>query len=184
MLVDAEHAFDAAYSKALDVDVENLIARQPDNGEMALEIANRLCRSGTIDLICVDSVSTLTPRAKNRGCKIGIYYENPKVTSGGIALKLFVSLRLEIRPIGKDKFVNGDENIRLWMRVKMQKGKVFKPYKQAEFEIIFGEGVSKSGCISTCAEMIDIVAKKGSWYSYGDQRLDQGRDIEREPSLV
>ncbi|GMH24221.1 hypothetical protein Nepgr_026064 [Nepenthes gracilis] len=215
MLVDAEHAFDAAYSKALGVDVENLIVCQPDNGEMALEIADRLCRSGAIDLICVDSVSALTPRAEiegeigmqqmglqarlmsqalrkmsgnasKAGCtliflnqiryKIGVYYGNPEVTSGGIALKFFASLRLEIRPIGKVKSVNGDEDIGLRVRVRVQKSKVSRPYKQAEFEIIFGEGVSKPGCILTCAEMMDVVAKKGSWYSYGDQRLGQGRD--------
>ncbi|XP_040986601.1 DNA repair protein recA homolog 1, chloroplastic isoform X2 [Juglans microcarpa x Juglans regia] len=213
MLVDAEHAFDPAYSKALGVDVENLIVCQPDHGEMALE--NRMCRSGAIDLICVDSVSALTPRAEiegeigmqqmglqarlmsqalrkmsgnasKAGCtliflnqirhKIGVYYGNPEVTSGGIALKFFASLRLEIRPTGKIKSVKGDEEIGLRVRVRVQKSKVSRPYKQAEFEIIFGEGVGKSGCILDCAEMMDIVVKKGSWYSYGDHRLGQGRD--------
>ncbi|XP_040986600.1 DNA repair protein recA homolog 1, chloroplastic isoform X1 [Juglans microcarpa x Juglans regia] len=215
MLVDAEHAFDPAYSKALGVDVENLIVCQPDHGEMALEIADRMCRSGAIDLICVDSVSALTPRAEiegeigmqqmglqarlmsqalrkmsgnasKAGCtliflnqirhKIGVYYGNPEVTSGGIALKFFASLRLEIRPTGKIKSVKGDEEIGLRVRVRVQKSKVSRPYKQAEFEIIFGEGVGKSGCILDCAEMMDIVVKKGSWYSYGDHRLGQGRD--------
>ncbi|KAL8142287.1 hypothetical protein V2J09_015319 [Rumex salicifolius] len=215
MLVDAEHAFDAAYSKALGVDVENLIVCQPDNGEMALEIADRMCRSGAIDLICVDSVSALTPRAEiegeigmqqmglqarlmsqalrkmsgnasKAGCtliflnqirhKIGVYYGNPEVTSGGIALKFFASLRLEIRPTGKVKSAKGDEDIGLRVRVRVQKSKVSRPYKQAEFEIIFGEGVSKLGCILDCGEMMDVVLKKGSWYSYGDQRLGQGRD--------
>uniref|UniRef100_A0A7C9AV41 Uncharacterized protein n=1 Tax=Opuntia streptacantha TaxID=393608 RepID=A0A7C9AV41_OPUST len=215
MLVDAEHAFDAAYSKALGVDVENLIVCQPDNGEMALEIADRMCRSGAVDLICIDSVSALTPRAEiegeigmqqiglqarlmsqalrkmsgnasKAGCtllflnqiryKIGVYYGNPEVTSGGIALKFFASLRLEIRQIGKIKSAKGDEDIGLRVRVRVQKSKVSRPYKQAEFEIIFGEGVSKLGCILDCAEMLDVVAKKGSWYSYGDQRLGQGRD--------
>ncbi|XP_021741976.1 DNA repair protein recA homolog 1, chloroplastic [Chenopodium quinoa] len=215
MLVDAEHAFDAAYSKSLGVDVENLIVCQPDNGEMALEIADRMCRSGAIDLICIDSVSALTPRAEiegeigmqqmglqarlmsqalrkmsgnasKAGCtliflnqirhKIGVYYGNPEVTSGGIALKFFASLRLEIRSIGKVKSVKGDEDIGLRVRVRVQKSKVSRPYKQAEFEIIFGEGVSKLGCILDCAEILDVVAKKGSWYSYRDQRLGQGRD--------
>ncbi|KAK8622532.1 hypothetical protein V6N13_117442 [Hibiscus sabdariffa] len=215
MLVDAEHAFDPAYSKALGVDVENLIVCQPDNGEMALEIADRMCRSGAVDLICVDSVSALTPRAEiegeigmqqmglqarlmsqalrkmsgnasKAGCtliflnqiryKIGVYYGNPEVTSGGIALKFFASVRLEIRPTGKIKSVKGDEDIGLRVRVRVQKSKVSRPYKQAEFEIIFGEGVSKLGCILDCAEMMDVVAKKGSWYSYGDHRLGQGRD--------
>ncbi|CAK9157790.1 unnamed protein product [Ilex paraguariensis] len=215
MLVDAEHAFDPAYSKALGVDVENLIVCQPDNGEMALEIADRMCRSGAVDLICVDSVSALTPRAEiegeigmqqiglqarlmsqalrkmsgnasKAGCtliflnqiryKIGVYYGNPEVTSGGIALKFFASVRLEIRPIGKIKSVKGDEDIGLRVRVRVQKSKVSRPYKQAEFEIIFGEGVSKLGCILDCAEIMGVVLKKGSWYSYGDHRLGQGRD--------
>ncbi|KAI8553121.1 hypothetical protein RHMOL_Rhmol06G0319900 [Rhododendron molle] len=213
MLVDAEHAFDPAYSKALGVDVENLIVCQPDNGEMALEIADRMCRSGAIDLICVDSVSALTPRAEiegeigmpqmglqarlmsqalrkmsgnasKAGCtliflnqirhKIGVFYGNPEVTSGGIALKFFASVRLEIRATGKIK--KGDEDIGLKVRVRVQKSKVSRPYKQAEMEIVFGEGVSKLGCILDCAEMMDVVLKKGSWYSYGDHRLGQGRD--------
>ncbi|KAH1210239.1 DNA repair protein recA 1, chloroplastic [Glycine soja] len=213
MLVDAEHAFDPAYSKALGVDVENLIVCQPDHGEMALE--NRMCRSGAIDLICVDSVSALTPRAEiegeigmqqiglqarlmsqalrkmsgnasKAGCtliflnqiryKIGVYYGNPEVTSGGIALKFFASLRLEVRPTGKIKSAKGDEEIGLKVRLRVQKSKVSRPYKIAEFEIIFGEGISKLGCILDCAEMTDIVSKKGSWYSYGDHRLGQGRD--------
>ncbi|KAI4320677.1 hypothetical protein MLD38_034131 [Melastoma candidum] len=215
MLVDAEHAFDPAYSKALGVDVENLIVCQPDNGEMALEIADRMCRSGAIDLICVDSVSALTPRAEiegeigmqqmglqarlmsqalrkmsgnasKAGCtliflnqiryKIGVYYGNPEVTSGGIALKFFASVRLEIRPTGKIKSAKGDEDIGLRVRVRVQKSKVSRPYKQAEFEIIFGEGVSKLGCVLDCAEALDVVVKKGSWYSYGDHRLGQGRE--------
>nr|XP_011469340.1 PREDICTED: DNA repair protein recA homolog 1, chloroplastic isoform X2 [Fragaria vesca subsp. vesca] len=213
MLVDAEHAFDPAYSKALGVDVENLIVCQPDHGEMALE--NRMCRSGAIDLICVDSVSALTPRAEiegeigmqqmglqarlmsqalrkmsgnasKAGCtliflnqiryKIGVYYGNPEVTSGGIALKFFASVRLEIRSTGKIKSVKGDEEIGVRVRVRVQKSKVSRPYKQAEFEIVFGEGVSKLGCILDCAEMMDVIVKKGSWYSYGDHRLGQGRD--------
>ncbi|KAL2943545.1 DNA repair protein recA-like protein 1 chloroplastic [Bienertia sinuspersici] len=244
MLVDAEHAFDAAYSKALGVDVENLIVCQPDNGEMALEIADRMCRSGAVDLICIDSVSALTPRAEiegeigmqqmglqarlmsqalrkmsgnasKAGCtliflnqirhKIGVYYGNPEVTSGGIALKFFASLRLEIRSIGKVKSVKGDEDVGLRVRVRVQKSKfvqglshcyggaavvvsdggvdvggrlevvtvVSRPYKQAEFEIIFGEGVSKLGCTLDCAEILDVVAKKGSWYSYKDKRCSQ-----------
>ncbi|KAK7257074.1 hypothetical protein RIF29_30780 [Crotalaria pallida] len=215
VLVDAEHAFDPAYSKALGVDVENLIVCQPDHGEMGLEIADRMCRSGAVDLICVDSVSALTPRAEiegeigmqqmglqarlmsqalrkmsgnasKAGCtliflnqiryKIGVYYGNPEVTSGGIALKFFASLRLEVRSIGKIKSAKGDEEIGLKVRARVQKSKVSRPYKTAEFEIIFGEGVSQLGCILDCAEMMDVVLKKGSWYSYGDHRLGQGRD--------
>ncbi|KAK1283869.1 hypothetical protein QJS10_CPB21g00992 [Acorus calamus] len=215
MLVDAEHAFDPAYSRALGVDIENLIVCQPDHGEMALETADRMCRSGAIDLIVVDSVSALTPRAEiegeigmqqmglqarlmsqalrkmsgnasKAGCtliflnqiryKIGVFYGNPEVTSGGIALKFFASLRLEIRSIGKIKSVKGDEDVGIKVRVRVQKSKVSRPYKQAEFEITFGEGVSKLGCILDCAEMMDIVVKKGSWYSYEEHRLGQGRD--------
>ncbi|OIW09765.1 hypothetical protein TanjilG_18680 [Lupinus angustifolius] len=162
VLVDAEHAFDPTYSKALGVDVENLIVCQPDHGEMGLEIADRMCRSGAVDLICVDSVSALTPRAEiegeigmqqmglqarlmsqalrkmsgnasKAGCtliflnqiryKIGVYYGNPEVTSGGIALKFFASLRLEVRSIGKIKSAKGDEEIGLKVRVRVQKSK-------------------------------------------------------------
>ncbi|CAN7085955.1 unnamed protein product, partial [Brassica oleracea var. botrytis] len=228
MLVDAEHAFDPAYSKALGVDVENLIVCQPDNGEMALEIADRMCRSGAVDLICVDSVSALTPRAEiegeigmqqmglqarlmsqalrkmsgnasKAGCtliflnqiryKIGVYYGNPEVTSGGIALKFFASVRLEIRSAGKIKSSKGDEDIGLRARVRVQKSKVSRPYKQAEFEIMFGEGVSKLGCVLDCAEIMEVVVKKGSWYSYQDQRLGQGREkamqhLRENPSLL
>lgn len=174
-----------------------------------------MCRSGAVDLICVDSVSALTPRAEiegeigmqqiglqarlmsqalrkmsgnasKAGCtliflnqiryKIGVYYGNPEVTSGGIALKFFASVRLEIRSTGKIKSVKGDEDVGVRVRVRVQKSKVSRPYKQAEFEIIFGEGVSQLGCIVDCAEMMDVVVKKGSWYSYGDHRLGQGRD--------
>ncbi|KAK4752976.1 hypothetical protein SAY87_021774 [Trapa incisa] len=215
MLIDAEHAFDPAYSKALGVDVENLIVCQPDNGEMALEVADRMCRSYAVDLICIDSVSALTPRAEiegeigtqqmgaqarlmsqalrkmsgnasKAGCtliflnqiryKIGVYYGNPEVTSGGLALKFFASVRLEIRSTGKIKSAKGDEDIGVRVRVRVQKSKVSIPYREAEFEIIFGEGVSKLGCILDCAEEMDIVVKKGSWYSFGEQRLGQGRD--------
>ncbi|RZC43529.1 hypothetical protein C5167_036472 [Papaver somniferum] len=108
--------------------------------------------------------------------KIGVFYGNPEVTSGGIALKFFASLRLDIRATGKIKSVKGDEDIGLKVRVRVQKSKVSRPYKQAEFEIIFGEGVSKLGCVLDCAEMMEAVLKKGSWYSYGDHRLGQGRD--------
>ncbi|KAF9588943.1 hypothetical protein IFM89_017622 [Coptis chinensis] len=215
MLVDAEHAFDPAYSKDLGVDIENLIVCQPDNGEMALETADRMCRSGAVDLICVDSVSALTPRAEiegeigmqqmglqarlmsqalrkmsgnasKAGCtlmflnqiryKIGVFYGNPEVTSGGIALKFFASVRLEIRSTGKIKSVKGDEDIGLRVRVRVQKSKVSRPYKQAEFDIIFGQGVSQLGCILDCAETMDLIVKKGSWYSYEEHRLGQGRD--------
>ncbi|KAL5706768.1 hypothetical protein ACHQM5_024892 [Ranunculus cassubicifolius] len=174
-----------------------------------------MCRSGAIDLICVDSVSALTPRAEiegeigmqqmglqarlmsqalrkmsgnasKAGCtliflnqiryKIGVFYGNPEVTSGGIALKFFTSVRLEIRSTGKIKSVKGDDDIGLRARVRVQKSKVSRPYKQAEFDIIFGQGVSQLGCILDCAETMDVIVKKGSWYSYEDHRLGQGRD--------
>lgn len=215
MLVDAEHVFDPYYSKALGVDVESLIVCQPDSGEMALETADRMCRSGAVDLICIDSVAALAPRAEiegeigtqqiglqarlmsqalrkmsgnasKAGCtliflnqirhKIGVFYGSPEVTSGGIALKFFASLRLEIRSAGKIKSLKGDEDIGVRTRVRVQKSKVSRPYKQAEFDIIFGEGVNRLGCILDSSEMLDIVSKKGSWYSYEDIRLGQGRD--------
>ncbi|MCO5594814.1 hypothetical protein L7F22_048848 [Adiantum nelumboides] len=215
VLIDAEHAFDPYYSKNVGVDVENLIVCQPDNGEMALETADRLCRSGAVDLICIDSVSALTPRAEiegeigmpqiglqarlmsqalrkmaanaaKAGCtllfinqiryKIAVMYGNPEVTSGGLALKFFASLRLEIRSTGKVKSVKGDEDVGLRVRVKVVKSKVSRPYKQAEFDIIFGSGICKMGCILDCAELKGVVLRKGSWYSYGDTRLGQGRD--------
>ncbi|KAG5598086.1 hypothetical protein H5410_039318 [Solanum commersonii] len=174
-----------------------------------------MCRSGAVDLICIDSVSALTPRAEiegeigmqqmglqarlmsqalrkmsgnasKAGCtliflnqiryKIGVYYGNPEVTSGGIALKFFASVRLEIRSTGKIKSAKGDEEVGIKVRVRVQKSKVSRPYKQAEFEIMFGEGVSKLGCVLDCAELIEVVAKKGSWYNYGEHRLGQGRE--------
>uniref|UniRef100_A0A804M0V4 RecA family profile 2 domain-containing protein n=1 Tax=Zea mays TaxID=4577 RepID=A0A804M0V4_MAIZE len=190
-----------------------LTASAPQNS--AILVADRMCRSGAIDLICIDSVSALTPRAEiegeigmqqmglqarlmsqalrkmsgnasKAGCtlmflnqiryKIGVFYGNPEVTSGGIALKFFASVRLEIRLIGKIKSAKGDEDVGVKVRVRVQKSKVSRPYKQAEFEIIFGEGVSKLGCVLDCAELMDVVAKKGSWYSYKDIRLGQGRE--------
>lgn len=215
MLVDAEHAFDPDYSRALGVDVENLIVCQPDNGEMALETADRMCRSGAVDLICIDSVSALTPRAEiegeigmqqiglqarlmsqalrkmsanasRAGCtlifinqiryKVGVMYGNPEITSGGLALKFFASLRLEIRSAGKIKSPKGEDDVGIRARVRVQKSKVSRPYKQAEFDIIFGEGICTRGCILDCAESVGVILKKGSWYSFGDTRLGQGRD--------
>ncbi|KAL2620491.1 hypothetical protein R1flu_000696 [Riccia fluitans] len=215
MLVDAEHAFDPDYSRALGVDVENLIVCQPDNGEMALETADRMCRSGAVDLICIDSVSALTPRAEiegeigmqqiglqarlmsqalrkmsanasRAGCtlifinqiryKVGVMFGNPEITSGGLALKFFASLRLEIRSAGKIKSPKGEDDVGIRARVRVQKSKVSRPYKQAEFDIIFGEGICTQGCILDCAETMGVIQKKGSWYSFGDTRLGQGRE--------
>ncbi|XP_052208206.1 DNA repair protein recA homolog 1, chloroplastic isoform X5 [Diospyros lotus] len=161
MLVDAEHAFDPTYSKALGVDVENLIVCQPDNGEMALEIADRICRSGAVDLICIDSVSALTPRAEIEG-EIGMQQM-------GLQARL---MSQALRKMSGNASKAGCTLIFL----NQIRHKVSRPYKQAEFEITFGEGVSNLGCILDCAEMMNIVLKKGSWYSYGDNRLGQGRD--------
>ncbi|KAL3681397.1 hypothetical protein R1sor_024353 [Riccia sorocarpa] len=215
MLVDAEHAFDPDYSRALGVDVDNLIVCQPDNGEMALETADRMCRSGAVDLICIDSVSALTPRAEiegeigmqqiglqarlmsqalrkmsanasRAGCtlifinqirhKVGVMFGNPEITSGGLALKFFASLRLEIRSAGKIKSPKGEDDVGIRARVRVQKSKVSRPYRQAEFDIIFGEGICTRGCILDCAETVGVILKKGSWYSFGDTRLGQGRE--------
>ncbi|GMN54512.1 hypothetical protein TIFTF001_023631 [Ficus carica] len=169
MLVDAEHAFDPAYSKALGVD-----------GEIGMQ------QMGLQARLMSQALRKMSGNASKAGCtliflnqiryKIGVYYGNPEVTSGGIALKFFASVRLEIRSTGKIKSVKGDEEIGLRVRVRVQKSKVSRPYKQAEFEIIFGEGASKLGCVLDCAEIMDVIAKKGSWYSYGDHRLGQGRD--------
>lgn len=215
MLVDAEHCFDPYYSKALAVDVESLIVCQPDNGEMALETADRMCRSGAVDIIVIDSVSALTPRAEIEGeigmqqmglqarlmsqalrkmsanaaranCtiiflnqiryKIAVMYGNPEVTSGGLALKFFASLRLDIRNTGKIKSPRGEDDIGIRARVRVQKSKVSRPYKQAEFDIIFGEGICKLGSLLDSAETVGVVVRKGAWYSYGETRLGQGRD--------
>ncbi|KAG0467097.1 hypothetical protein HPP92_018677 [Vanilla planifolia] len=178
MLVDAEHAFDPSYSRALGVDIENLIVCQPDHGEMALEIADRMCRSGAIDLICVDSVSALTPRAEIEGeigmQQIGLQARlmsqalrkmSGNASKAGCTLIFLNQIRYK-----------GDEDIGVRVRVRVQKSKVSRPYKQAEFEIVFGEGVSKVGCVLDCAETMDIVAKRGSWYSYKEHRLGQGRE--------
>lgn len=215
MLVDAEHCFDPYYSNAVGVDVESLIVCQPDNGEMALETADRMCRSGAVDIIVVDSVSALTPRAEIEGeigmqqmglqarlmsqalrkmsanaaranCtiiflnqiryKIAVMYGNPEVTSGGLALKFFASLRLDIRNAGKIKSPRGEDDIGIRARVRVQKSKVSRPYKQAEFDIIFGEGICKLGSMLDSSEAVGVVVRKGAWYSYGETRLGQGRD--------
>nr|AAT85291.1 DNA repair protein recA, putative [Oryza sativa Japonica Group] len=174
MLVDAEHAFDPAYSKALGVDIENLI------GEIGMQ------QMGLQARLMSQALRKMSGNASKAGCtlmflnqiryKIGVFYGNPEVTSGGIALKFFASVRLEIRPIGKIKSAKGDEDVGVKVRVRVQKSKVSRPYKQAEFEIIFGEGVSKLGCVLDCAELMEVVAKKGSWYSYKEMRLGQGRE--------
>jgi recombination protein RecA len=212
--VDAEHALDPTYSGALGVDIDNLLVAQPDNGESALEIVDQLVRSAAVDIVVVDSVAALVPRAEIEGemgdlqvglqarlmskalrkiagnigksgatviflnqlrQKIGVSYGNPEVTTGGTALKFYASVRLDIRRIQTlKKGSEGEYGIRA--KVKVAKNKVAPPFRIAEFDIIFGTGISRIGCMLDLAEKTDIVTRKGAWYSYDGDNIAQGRD--------
>ena len=216
-MIDAEHALDPVYARAVGVDIDNLLIAQPDHGEQALEIAEHLVRSGAVDVVVIDSVAALVPRAEIEGEmgdahvglqarlmsqalrkltgaisksnsvviftnqlreKVGVMFGNPEVTPGGRALKFYASIRLDVRRI--DSLKQGSEIVGNRTRVRVLKNKVAPPFKEAEFDIVYGKGISKVGDILDLATELDLVNKSGAWYSYGDLRLGQGREAAKE----
>jgi len=216
-MVDAEHALDPSYAREVGVDIDNLLISQPDHGEQALEIAEHLVRSGAVDVVVIDSVAALVPRAEIEGemgdahvglqarlmsqalrkltgaisksnCtvlftnqlreKVGVMFGNPEVTPGGRALKFYASIRLDVRRI--DSLKQGSEIVGNRTRVRVLKNKVAPPFKEAEFDIMYGKGISRVGDILDLAAALDLVNKSGAWYSYGDVRLGQGREAAKE----
>ena len=215
--IDAEHALDPEYARRLGVDVDNLLISQPDNGEQALEIADALVRSGAIDIIVIDSVAALVPRAEIEGemgdshvglqarlmsqalrkltgliakskCatvfinqireKVGVMFGNPETTTGGRPLKFYATVRMDVRRV--ETLKNGNDMIGSRTRVKIVKNKVAPPFKQAEFDIMYGEGISHEGCIVDLGVELELITKSGAWYSYGDVRLGQGKEKAKE----
>ncbi|NLU44462.1 MAG: recombinase RecA [Acholeplasmataceae bacterium] len=211
--IDAEHALDPEYAKHLGVDVDDLLISQPDTGEQALEICDALVRSGAIDIIVIDSVAALVPRAEIEGEmgdshvglqarlmsqalrkltgiiskshtstifinqireKVGVMFGNPEVTTGGRALKFYATVRLDVRRI--ETLKSGNDMIGNRTRVKVVKNKIAPPFKQAEFDIMYGEGISHEGCLVDLGAEFNIINKSGAWYSYGDERIGQGRE--------
>ena len=215
--IDAEHALDPSYAKKLGVDIDNLLISQPDTGEQALEIAEALVRSGAVDIIVVDSVAALVPRAEIEGEmgdahvglqarlmsqalrkltgvtsksnaiivfinqireKVGVMFGNPEITPGGRALKFYASIRLEVRKT--ETLKQGADIVGVRTRVKVVKNKVAPPFKQADFDIMYGEGISREGCIIDIGTDMNIIEKSGAWYSYKGERLGQGRENVKE----
>ena len=216
VFIDAEHAFDPKYAKAIGVNLEDLIIAQPDYGEQALEIAETLIRSGVIDVVVIDSVAALVPKAELEGDiedsniglharlmskamrvlkgavnksntalvlinqvreKVGVMFGNPETTTGGRAIKFFADMRMEVR---KSDIKDSGERVGSRVRVKIVKNKLAPPFKEAEFDVIYGEGISKEGEIIDLGEKLGIIKKSGAWYSYGDMKLGQGKEKVRE----